>query len=143
MPDMNTDAIKASIQENAVELQRLQKRVHETVRLRDNGNEHYQRWKAACAEFHGRYNMLAFPGGYGGALDRIMQGDEFSIEAGLCFLECRPYFFRSGYMYKDILRRLKRATLPTPQAARLQSLIVRLERWKTERRRKKRRQKIG
>ena len=26
-----------------------------------------------------------------------------TVEAAICFLECRPYFFRSGYMFKDIL----------------------------------------
>jgi len=46
-----------------------------------------------------------FPLGYqgGGASRRILYGDPEAMEAAICFLEVRPYFFRSGYMYKDIL----------------------------------------
>jgi hypothetical protein len=52
------------------------------------------------------------------------------MEAAICFLECRPYFFRSGYMFKDILRRCRRAPLSSKQAARLKTIEGKLLDWK-------------
>lgn len=115
--DADTD-LKLRMLRNAEELRRLHQRVHETHRLRDRGPEHRQRWATACEEFHRRYDALAFPGGYGGVLERIVAGDHGTIDAALDFVECRPYFFRSGYMYKDLLRKLKRAPLTGSQARR-------------------------
>jgi hypothetical protein len=127
---MNTEQIKTTIRENAIELSRLNARIHETFKERDQGDRQFDQWSAVCEEFHARYNTLAFPGGYDGALDRIHTGDKFTIEAALCFLEVRPYFFRSGYMYKDILRRLKRSPLSEPQRLRLDEVLRRLEAWR-------------
>ena len=89
-------------------------------------------WKEACEEFHARYDGLAFPGGYqrGGALYRIAYGDADTMEAAICFLEIRPYFFRSGYMFKDILRKCRRAPLSSAQASRLKTIEKRLMEWR-------------
>ena len=130
---MDSEHLRTTIRANANELARLHARVHETCKDRDTNPQQNTQWKSACAEFHARYDSLSFPGGYSGALDRISGGEAFSIEAGLCFLECRPYFFRSGYMYKDILRRLKRANLSLSQAERLINIVEGLERWKASR----------
>jgi hypothetical protein len=75
-------------------------------------------------------SALAFPGGYEGALDRIVSGDPETMEAAICFLECRPYFFRSGYMFKDILRKCKRAPLSPEQTSRLQTIEGKLAEWR-------------
>ncbi|MDP1270927.1 hypothetical protein, partial [Klebsiella pneumoniae] len=64
-----------------------------------------------------------FPGGFDGALQRLLEGDLVTIEAALCFLECRPYFFRSGYMFKDILRKAKKAPLSSEQRERLEHVV--------------------
>ena len=130
---MDSERLKTTIRENANELVRLHALIHETYRNRGEGALQRAQWQAACDEFHARYNGLAFPGGYDGALDRISSGEPLAMEAGLCFLECRPYFFRSGYMYKDILRRLKRAPLSEPQALRLQVIQERLKEWRASR----------
>ena len=95
--------------QNAEEIKRLSARIDKTVRHRSESREKHREWESACAEFHERYRTLAFPGGYDGALKRIVAGDEEAMEAAICFLECRPYFFRSGYMFKEILREAKRA----------------------------------
>ena len=69
------------------------------------------------------YDALAFPGGYSSALERIAAGEPEAIEAALAFLEIRPYFFRSGYMYKDLLRKTKRAPLSDAQARRFVRIV--------------------
>ena len=130
---MTTGRLKSQIQANAAEIVRLNARIGETVALREKSPAARRDWEQACSEFHRRYDELAFPGGYSGALERITAGDEFTIEAALCFLECRPYFFRSGYMFKDILRRLRRAPQTKQQATRLAELEHRLQAWRATR----------
>jgi len=55
---MDSVRIRQTIRDNAAEIVRLQTRVNES-----DGSEHGQ----ACAEFHGRIDALAFPGGFKGA----------------------------------------------------------------------------
>jgi hypothetical protein len=66
------DAAKRVIERNAEEIRRLHARINETFQLRDHGPEHRKEWQDARSAFHDRYNELAFPGGYVGALDRIL-----------------------------------------------------------------------
>ena len=124
--------VKPVILANANEIYRLHQRVKETFRSRDVTPAARQAWQEACAEFQTRYDMLAFPGGYETtkALERIVAGDPGTVEAAICFLEVRPYFFRSGYMFKDILRKLKGAPLSTKQTARLEVVRSRLDEWR-------------
>ena len=127
---MDSERLKQTIREGAAEIVRLHSRIHETLTDRGKNPEKRREWEKACAEFHARYDKLAFPGGYSGALQRISAGDRDAVEAGICFLECRPYFFRSGYMFKDILRRCRRAQLSSDQDVRLKVIEARLAEWK-------------
>jgi len=127
---MNSDHIKERIRENAAEIVRLHSRIHETVKYRTKSPEKRLEWEQACAEFHARYEGLAFPGGYRNALERISRGDPEAMEAAICFLELRPYFFRSGYMFKAILPRCRRAPLTSEQAARLKTIEQKLAEWR-------------
>ena len=129
MPD-RTEAMKDLIARNAEEVRRLHARIHETYRLREKSSEQKERWERACAEFHSRYDKLAFPGGYNTAIERILAGDSEAIEAALCFIELRPYFFRSGYMFKALLPKLKRAPLSVSEAARLQAVLTAYDAWR-------------
>lgn len=114
----------AEILDNAEKIKQLHARIHETFALRDR-NEHKRRdWQNACSDFHAQYDALAFPGGLDGASDRILSGDLKAMEAVVCFLECRPYFFRSGYMFKAFLRKAKRAPLATDQRERLDRVVA-------------------
>jgi hypothetical protein len=122
--------MKERIRDDAAEIVRLHSRIHETYTERSKSPKNKREWEQACAEFHKRYEGLAFPGGYGGALERISSGHPESMEAAICFLECRPYFFRSGYMFKDILRRCRRAPLLPEQLARLEVIEQRLLEWR-------------
>ena len=122
---------RALIDRNASEIARLHARIHETLKHRSRGSAEKQEWQQACAEFHASYDELAFPGGYSGALKRIAAGDPNAIEAAVCFLEVRPYFFRSGYMFKDILRKIRRAPLSMVQADRLAAVEQKLSAWRS------------
>ncbi len=124
--DKDTARLKRQILEGTAEIVRLNVRIKETLPDRGKSPAQRREWEQACKEFHERYAGLAFPGGYGGALERIASGDPEAMEAAICFLECRPYFFRSGYMFKDILRRCRRAPLSSNQAARLWTIEMKL-----------------
>ena len=109
---------------NAERINQLKSCIDEAVKYRDKNEHKHREWQKACADFHAQYDALAFPGGLEGAYERIIEGDSKAMEAAVCFLECRPYFFRSGYMFKDILRKVKKAPLEADQRARLESVIA-------------------
>lgn len=108
---------------NAEKINQLKSRIDETFKYRDQNEHKKKEWQKACEDFHTQYDELAFPGGLDGAYERIVEGDSKAMEAAICFLECRPYFFRSGYMFKDLLRKVKRAPLGVDQTARLHNVI--------------------
>lgn len=127
---METERLRREVLASAQEVARIHARIHETLKTRGNSSKDRDIWATACKEFHARYNGLAFPGGYEGAEARIVAGDAESIEAALCFLELRPYFFRSGYMYQSLLRKMKRAVVTKDQSERLQVVLDRLDEWR-------------
>ncbi|WP_142988415.1 hypothetical protein [Granulicella rosea] len=132
---MSTEDLKELICRNAHEIVRLDSRVHETYKVREQSDEKHLEWHRACVEFQARYDQLRFPGGYdrGMVRDRVSEGEPHAMEAAVCFLELRPYFFGSGYMFEELLRRCKRAPLSTAQAARLDVVIQRLLEWRQTR----------
>jgi hypothetical protein len=127
---MNSERLKRLILENGAEITRLYARIDETLGRRSSSPRGRDEWKPACAQFHERYGELAFPGGYDGAATRILAGDPTAMEAAVCFLECRPYFLRSGYMYKELLRKAKQAPLSPEQSERLQVVVQRVSEWR-------------
>jgi hypothetical protein len=138
---MNSERIKQQIRENAAEIVRLNLRIKETYAQRSKSSQKMCEWKQACAEFHARYAGSAFPGGEkGDVLQRILRGEAKAMEAAICFLEVRPFFFRSGYMFKDILRKCRRAPLSADQAARLRIIEKRLLEWRERKAVKKKQQ---
>jgi hypothetical protein len=128
---MDTELVKQIILANAAEIDRLQAVYHATCtkawrEVPVNGFAALR----AYHEFVASWNVLAFPGGYkNGALARIGAGDPEAMETALCFLELRPYFFRSGYMFKDILRKCRNAPLSAEQAKRLAVYEEKLADW--------------
>lgn len=125
------EEVHAKLIENAAEINRLHSRVRETFKLRGQSEELHREWSRACQEFHARYSQLCLPGGWDpGFYDRILTGDSTAIEVALCFLEVRPYFFRSGYHWKSILQKCKRAPMSSEQAERLARLLTKYEAWK-------------
>jgi hypothetical protein len=137
---MKPAAIRAQIVANAAEMKRLRDRLFETATERDKqgyGRDPAQAaWVEASAEFLRRADTLMFPGGYRAALEKFRTGDPSVIEPALCFLEVRPYFHRSGYMYGVLMRRVRRASLSASQRQRLDEVLARDAAWKTRKGRK-------
>lgn len=123
------------IRENARVINRIRGRIQETVAHRDDGKPQFDEWKAACADFHARYDSLAFLGGVRSARERLRNGEGDAIEYALDFLEVRPYFFRSGYMYRDLMRVLRNCPLTPLQRNRYERLRVAYQHFLETRRR--------
>lgn len=125
------EQLRAIMIENASEINRLHRRIQETVKRRSESEEARDEWTQACEEFHTRYDELCIPGGYHQDFhERISAGDQATIEAALCFLEVRPYFFRSGYHWKTILQKCKRAPMSKEQSERFAILLEKYLEWK-------------
>lgn len=129
---------KATIAANTETIATLHSLVQETLKDRNKSPGQNKLWKTACAEFQRRYDGLAFPGGYSTAKERLRAGDIDSIEAALCFVELRPYFFRSGYMFKELLRLLKRVTLTPGQRERFSRVALAHQEWRAQQRAQRR-----
>lgn len=112
------------IRANADEINRLQQLIRETAALRWRGPEERQRHADACAEFHQRYPQLVFPGGYDHALQQLARHEPNIVDLVLTFLEVRPYFFRSGYMWKTLYKRVQRVPMGAKQQARMQKIVA-------------------
>jgi hypothetical protein len=125
---------KSLIQRNAPEIVRLYNRIKETVEYRDMGPVERNQWSDACAEFHTQYQSLAFVGGVSTARERLRRGETDAIEYALDFLEVRPYFHRSGYMYKDFMRVLRNCPMSASQRTRYSRIRERYQQYRETRR---------
>ena len=126
------EELRAKMVENAAEMNRLQGRIHETVKWRSESDEAREEWSQACAEFHARYDELCFPWGpYPNFYERLAAGEHEIVEVALCFLEVRPYFFRSGYHWKTILKKCKRAPMSGKQTQRFKTVFQKYSEWKS------------
>jgi len=129
------EKLRIKMIENAAEINRLHGRIHETVKRRSESEKAKQEWSRACGEFHAKYEELCLPGGpYTSFYERILAGDPRMIEVALCFLEVRPYFFRSGYHWKTIIQKCKRAPMTGDHAERFATLLQKYAHWRNERR---------
>jgi hypothetical protein len=127
---MSSDRIKRLMSDNAAVLRHLHRSVREAADLRSRGPAEMKAWVEACRDYHERYNDLAMPGGYDAVLDGLEASDPGAIELALCFVEQRPYFFRSGYMYTLLMRRLKKCAMNDEQAMRHAQVIERAAAWR-------------
>lgn len=114
-----------TILENESKINKLHQLIKTTFSNRDDSKECYQSWQNACDTFHQNYSFLVFScNGYVGEEDLVMlltqdsQCGVYAREFAICFIELRPYYFRSGYLYKRLLRKLKHAALTQEQLER-------------------------
>jgi hypothetical protein len=119
MVESESSALNA-IGKNARALRKLEARIKDTFACRGDSPAGRVDWERACAEFHGNYADLAFPGGIA-VLPALGRGDTKAVEAASLFLAADPWFFRSGYLKEYLWRRLKHQTLSDAQLKRLES----------------------
>lgn len=67
--------------------------------------------------------------------DQLGESYPVITEWALCFLELRPYFFRSGYVWQKPLRRLKHVPLSEEQQRRFSDVIRSYGEWKAQKQR--------
>lgn len=115
------------IKESEAEIRRLTSRIDETVKFRDHSDYERTVWSNACSELHAKFHDLGWIDPKRCYIEAIRSGDFESIEYAITFVEMRPYFFRSGYMYKHLMRILKSAKMTDDQRTRYNAVRVRLE----------------
>jgi hypothetical protein len=120
------------LRRSEVEIRRLNARIHETVQYRNRSAAAHEEWKKACAEFHGRYDQLAFPGGLSAMEAKLKASDPTLVDDALTFLEVRPYFFRSGYIHQRLRKKLARLPMDGAQRARYEAVQERWRRWREQ-----------
>jgi len=118
-------SIHKSILKSEAKIQRLHHLISSTFAKRDDNRQSYESWQNACTNFHQSYSTLVFH-------SDNFEGEEYLVELithdsangayarefAVCFIELRPYHFRSGYLYKRLLRKLKHAPLTQDQLSR-------------------------
>jgi hypothetical protein len=131
---MGSERIKQLMLDNAAVLRQLHRRVREAADARSGGPVEVKAWVEAARDYHDRYNDLAMPGGYDSVLQGLETSDSGAIDLALCFVELRPYFFRSGYMYTLLMRRLKKCVMNEEQAMRHARVVERAAAWRRRKR---------
>lgn len=108
---------------NARTLRKLKDDIETAFTHRDLDGAHRSLWIEACRSFHASFDPLAFPGGLDRELTLLKTGDQEAVEMAIRFLEADPWFFRSGYIKEELLRRLCHADLANAQKDRLRVVI--------------------
>lgn len=69
-----------------------------------------------------KHNRLVFEYedyiGEEGLYESLKNHDKYTIEYCLCFIEIRPYFYRSGYMYQRLIKKLNAVPMTEKQRER-------------------------
>lgn len=105
-------------QQEEKEIARLHARVHETFNQKNRAPE---KWKLACKEFHSYMSAIDEYIDY--AYREIQYTDPALLEFAISFLEVDPFFFRSGYIKAELLRKLKRSDLNAKHIMRLNVVL--------------------
>jgi hypothetical protein len=110
----------AFIEENSATLSKLDKNLKNATKTR---HENQQAYLSALADFKAAYDRLAFPGGLSQGFELLKAHDPNAIDTAIAYLIADPYFFRSGYIKKDIAVILKKAPLTKEQILLLQDCL--------------------
>ena len=94
------------IKRNTIEINRLKKRIDEayTILKTQKNPDAHEKWSQACDEFHKKYPHLAYWQGIEDYKKELKSRNSDAIEYYLCFLETRPFFFRSGFMFNNLMK---------------------------------------
>lgn len=130
---VDSEQIRERIRRDGAELHRLHRDVHATCARRDESPAARERWIEAASLFRNSFDLLAFPGGEVTMKVRVQCGDPLALECAICFLEVRPFFFHSGYMFKDLMRWCGKAKLSPEQRDRYEAVRERWLAWRAAR----------
>ncbi len=126
-----------TILKNTREINKLRENIKKTLAERHKNKAKKTLWHNACFEFQEKYNALVFDyQDYQGEkyfYELLIAGDEYVMEYAVCFIEVRPYFFQSGYIYQKLLRKLKHAPLNESQQQRYLTIKAKYKQWCKER----------
>lgn len=111
-------------EKNAQTLRELKSEIEVTFVDRQLDERHHRLWAEACQRFHQSFDRLAFPGGLEQELSLLKSGETQAVEMAVRYLEADPWFFRSGYIKEELLKRLRRVTLTDDQRERLRAVIL-------------------
>ena len=112
---------KTLIEKNTIEINRLRKRINDSFNVKNQKDD----WRQASIDFFEQYHKLCFWNGVYDYRNEIRNDNLEAIEYYICFIELRPYFFRSGYMYNDLMRVFKNINLTTDHKRRYNSIRAR------------------
>ena len=112
------------------ELNRLQRRVHESseLRWRTQKTEDVERWEKAVRDWK-EFSGFGYPETKfyffenQTFLAALSAGDADAKESAIKYLEFDPYYFRSGYIKSKLLVRLKHIKLTASEIRRLQKVV--------------------
>ena len=119
---MNRSEMAKTINDAAEIIPRLHKAVHHYAANRGQSAYMHEKWHNACREFHEKYRELSFLGGWDSARERIRAGDQDALEYAIVFIEMRPYYFRSGYMFEALIKCLNSVAMSLSQRKRYEAV---------------------
>lgn len=99
------------------------KALHDNIYFYYNKRGKSNEYKNACAEFHA-YQSPMMKYFSKASLNELKTANKEKIEFALTFLEIDPYFFRSGYLKEDLLRKLKFITFSDSEKTRLIDILI-------------------
>lgn len=110
------------IQRHEAELQKLHSAVHDGFDRRETSKLARRDWELAAKRFRE----------YGSEVDVLLKrclvegiaGDSELRRFAFCFVECDPYYFRSGYAMEGLLQKIKKLSLSEVEKGLLRKLIL-------------------
>lgn len=100
-----------------------QRRVHITSACRDQGKKARAEWHEACDAWH-RIRHIADFMWSSVFLEKLRSSDKEAICDAILFLECDPWYYRSGYLKAKFVQGLKLASLSDRDRSRLRKVIM-------------------
>jgi hypothetical protein len=123
---------RSSIRKNEIIINRLHKTMHSANEQKNKSIAHLEAWKATCREFHENYSRLIYLFQFSDYRVELRGGNTEAIEYAISFIEVRPYFFRSGYLYKDLIRVLRSCPLNKSHRERYQIISERYKEYQQQ-----------
>ncbi|MEL6335519.1 MAG: hypothetical protein AAFQ88_02615 [Pseudomonadota bacterium] len=112
-----------AIRRYEAEVNALHRSVHEAYRQRDRSPAGRARWEAATQAFHEHRTLVSDL--LDDCLEHGIEGDAERRLFAFDFIDCDPFFFRSGYALETLLRRMKALSLTDDEIGILRRLVLR------------------